>query len=210
MRVQTSQRVFNVYVRVPEDLTVLDFALRTPNSIVAPALNQRCTCHGVDFTVSMSRSTRLPFSAMTMLLFSPTIVEAEVARSRVADLFRVGLSEVSASICNWVTKYYTGKGDIDLDDMFDDMHGQSDVFGSIMGVDKDDKNKLYTERLHMDRQSICALIVKPFPDESNVKLEIYHTGQINVAGLTTPATFERFDAYIRARIVPMMAQHSYA
>lgn len=63
-----------------------------------------------------------------------------------------------------------------------------------------------TAKLKMNRQLFSALIVQPFPEESNVKIEIYYTGIINVAGIPSKEYFHKIKYYLNNRLLPLMKE----
>jgi hypothetical protein len=56
----------------------------------------------------------------------------------------------------------------------------------------------------IDQQRFSALILHPFPLESSVKIEIYATGVLNVAGSPSNEYFERIKSYINNDLNPIL------
>lgn len=63
-------------------------------------------------------------------------------------------------------------------------------------------------RLSMDLQRFCAMMVMPFPDESNVMIEIFASGVLNVAGIPTEEYFERIKNFVGEKLMPLLEKNS--
>lgn len=62
----------------------------------------------------------------------------------------------------------------------------------------------FKPHLSMDLQRFCAMMVQPFPEESNVKIEIFDSGVLNVAGIPSQEYFERIKKFIDDKLVPLL------
>lgn len=64
-------------------------------------------------------------------------------------------------------------------------------------------------RLSMDLQRFCAMMVQPFPNESNVMIEIFSSGVLNVAGIPDEEYFKRIKKFIEEKLAPILKNNSY-
>jgi hypothetical protein len=62
--------------------------------------------------------------------------------------------------------------------------------------------------LSMDLQRFCAMMVQPFPDESNVMIEIFASGVLNVAGIPTEEYFQRIKKFVEEKLAPLLEKNS--
>lgn len=62
--------------------------------------------------------------------------------------------------------------------------------------------------LSMDLQRFCAMIVQPFPEESNVTIEIFASGVLNVAGIPSEDYFQRIKQFIEEKLAPLLEKNS--
>lgn len=75
-----------------------------------------------------------------------------------------------------------------------------DFYKMIDHVDDEDATTTSTQNnphLDMNMEKFGALILKPFPHETNMTIEVYPSGILNVTGINDQETFERVKDYIR-------------
>lgn len=75
-------------------------------------------------------------------------------------------------------------------------------------VINDHKMEHVKPHLSMDLQRFCAMMVQPFPEESNVKIEIFDSGVLNVAGIPSEEYFERIKTFIEIKLAPLLEKNS--
>jgi hypothetical protein len=56
----------------------------------------------------------------------------------------------------------------------------------------------------MDQKKFCALILHPFPSESNFAIEIFSSGVLNVPGIPSSDYFEKIKRYVNDTLAPIM------
>jgi hypothetical protein len=64
-------------------------------------------------------------------------------------------------------------------------------------------------KINLDQQTFCGIILTPFPTESNVVLEIFASGVINVAGIPNDTYFEKVKNYINVNLLPLMKNNNF-
>jgi hypothetical protein len=62
--------------------------------------------------------------------------------------------------------------------------------------------------LSMNLQRFCAMMVQPFPNESNVMIEIFASGVLNVAGIPTEEYFQRIKKFITEELAPLLKNNA--
>lgn len=73
---------------------------------------------------------------------------------------------------------------------------------------EDTEMKNINPHLSMDLQRFCAMIVQPFPEEANAKIEIFDSGVLNVAGIPSNEYFYRIKKFIEEKLAPLLAKNS--
>lgn len=63
--------------------------------------------------------------------------------------------------------------------------------------------------LSMDLQRFCAFNIQPFPKESNVMIEVFASGILNVAGIPSEEYFQRIKKFINEILGPILKQNSF-
>lgn len=71
----------------------------------------------------------------------------------------------------------------------------------------DDKG--YDATVSMDQKKFCALILHPFPSESNFAIEIFSSGVLNVPGIPCEQYFEKIKKYVNETLAPIMNRSRY-
>lgn len=62
----------------------------------------------------------------------------------------------------------------------------------------------------LNLQRFCALIIKPFREPSHITIEVFSSGVLNVAGITSDAGFDSVRRYIMTTIRPLLQRHAVA
>jgi hypothetical protein len=61
----------------------------------------------------------------------------------------------------------------------------------------------------IDQKKFCALIIHPFPSESNFAIEAFSSGVLNVPGIPSPEYFEKIKRYITNTLSPILAASKF-
>lgn len=75
---------------------------------------------------------------------------------------------------------------------------------TVTEVDQNESEPLVV----MDLQRFCALMVQPFPHESNVMIEIFTTGVLNAAGIPNEEYFSKIKHFVQEKLLPLMSKHT--
>lgn len=62
--------------------------------------------------------------------------------------------------------------------------------------------------LSMDLQKFCAIMIAPFPEESNVMIEVFASGVLNVAGIPSEDYFHRIKRFVEEKLAPLLENNS--
>lgn len=219
---KTSLKVYRVVIHI--DMTLMEFALRNKNCILTQHSAWRLTYHTKEFSMNLFVATKLRVPGLVAIVFSQSKKIEEII-----DIFRNSLFAASTFISspkslNWVEKFYTGINDIDLEQIYDDIVDLENVYvdrkvtktvPKISSYVEDDK-KIKIDapadqqpELNINMQIFSALIMKPFPEESNMTVQIYPTGKINVTGIPSDHYLDKVTNYITDTLVPLMQKHSF-
>lgn len=76
-------------------------------------------------------------------------------------------------------------------------------------VPKNADDKGVDATVSMDQKKFCALILHPFPSESNFAIEIFSSGVLNVPGIPNATYFEKIKQYVNRTLAPIMKGSRY-
>lgn len=71
-------------------------------------------------------------------------------------------------------------------------------------VPKNPDDKGDDATVSMDQKKFCALVLHPFPSESNFAIEIFSSGVLNVPGIPSEEYFEKIKKYVNETLAPIM------
>jgi hypothetical protein len=69
-------------------------------------------------------------------------------------------------------------------------------------------NLVEDPQLSMNLQRFCAMMICPFPSESNVMIEVFASGVLNVAGIPNEEYFLRIKQFIEIKLAPILSNNS--
>lgn len=61
----------------------------------------------------------------------------------------------------------------------------------------------------IDQKRFCALIIHPFPSESNFAIEAFSSGVLNVPGIPSVEYFDKIKTYVNDTLSPVLEQAQY-
>ena len=96
--------------------------------------------------------------------------------------------------------YSAGLGDDSDDSVCGDVNPRVPKDASDEGVDA---------TVSMDQTKFCALVLHPFPSESNFAIEIFTSGVLNVPGIPNAEYFEKIKRYVNNVLSPIMKGARY-
>lgn len=233
MRIEDSVKVYRILIHTK--INLLEFSYKTPNCIISTKSEWRCTYHALDFTLNIFQASKLPHPAIVVILFTKSKPLNEIETS-LTNLFGTRPDMETAKLLNWVTKFYTPYKNLDLDNLYDDLDecNNLDNIFILKGCEskRPEKIKRYdfnepiynsdTEiskpvvvnddgtnpDLAIDKQRFSALIITPFPKETNLTLEIYSTGVINAAGIPNSHIYDKTLSYVNNTLLPLFVDNA--
>jgi hypothetical protein len=234
MRIETSVKVYRILIHVDKKLS--DIAYTMPNCIVSNKSKWRCTLHRQDFTMNIFNANKLSTPALVAILFTKDKPLEEIA-VEFETIFGKRPCMQSIKLLNWVSKIYTEYTNLDLDEVFDDLDeyrrdNLDDIF-IVKGTEKktpekirryDEYEPVYdsehnrngnsykpvqndTAELSIDKQRFSALIITPFPEETNMTIELYSSGVLNCAGIPNEQVMEKTQKYVKDVLIPLFEKN---
>lgn len=202
-------------------IDIVEFAIKNVNAMVSMDLPWRCTYYSNDYTFNMFNGNKAKEPTVVLIVFTKDKDVVELKK----DILNVFDNEPvieSMNLMNWVVKFYTKVKGVNLEMLYEILDessvGDNDVFDLcvVKGTkvtkkvkrlkryyesEKDYENVMNeqvngTPSIVMDQHTFSALIIQPFPQESNVKFEIYSSGVVNVAGIPDDHYFSKIYEYI--------------
>lgn len=206
-----------------------DFALKTKNCVLTNESDWRCTYYGVDFTSNIFIAKKLSYYALVSMSFSKnkTLEEYQEAYRKI---FGEDVTLQDFTLINRVDKFYTPFKSLDLEKLESILSGDDkDIFIKMMKkkgpIARPDKIKSYhmndnkrgqininkensdSPAVNMDQQRFSALSLKPFPQESNFTIEVFTSGNLNVAGVPGEEyLLNRIVPYVNDKLVNMLSK----
>lgn len=66
-----------------------------------------------------------------------------------------------------------------------------------------------TAELSIDKQRFSALIITPFPEETNMTIELYSSGVLNCAGIPNEHIMEKTQKYVKDILIPLFEKNGH-
>lgn len=229
MNLRSKTSIMVVRFVVDTDVSLEQFVFREPNCIFSVDSPWRCTFHAIDYTMNIFVAKKLSRPAFVCMAFSQT---RGIGDFDTEFLRLFGHRPRGATLVNWVVKFYTDLEHLNLESLFDALNasngntrcffvrkiiaGPRDARRRIHSYDEADSddsdlaprrrprelNLEASPLVNMDQQSFSALMLKPYPMSASVVMEIFSSGIINVAGMSSTSEFDRVREYIEDKLVP--------
>lgn len=227
---RTSLRVYRVVIHIKQSL--FDFAFTHQNCILAQYSQWRVTYHAKDFSMNVFNAKKIKEQGLVAIVSVGEKSIEDVLSILRAELFPTATFFSKPTQINWVVKFYTGLGQIDLEQMYDEMSFIGDMIikkgkkqkktpPKIQSYNcRDSATDCYEEfdvedigddelEMNINMQVFSALIMKPFAEKSNVTLQVYPTGNLNVTGIPCDSYFDKVHTYINDILVPIMDKSKF-
>jgi len=176
--------------------------------------------------MNIFQAKQIPVPALVVLIFVKKATRETILHD-IGALFNTRVDNEQLCLINWVEKFHTPFKNIFLDTLYEQLNGESDL-DHIFHLKKNSVGKkqevvdyvstFYNKKtetvstngpscaqLEMDIQRFGALIIKPFPNDSNLTIEIYPSGIINATGINDENMFARLKEYIELKLFRSLA-----
>lgn len=207
------------------DCSLDEFALRTKNCWLTGESDWRCTYYGDDFSTNLFNAKKIPTKALVSMafskgkkledyerdfkkLFGPDIIIEDFTLVNWVEKFytthkTVSLNKLEGLLVEDDETIFIKKVKqrgrktrpkkiASYDIKVYDSDSDSEKEPKRIKIGDDDGS---APSVSMDQQKFSALIIRPFPKESNFAIEVFSTGNLNVAGIPS-------EEYFKKRVVP--------
>ena len=217
----TNETTIKVYrFLIYTDITLRNFAMNNHNCTLLSKSSWRCTYHAKQYSMNIFNARKVDKPALIYIVFTKKL-EKEYFKDEFITLFDNCYDESTFSLINWVEKYYTNVNDVDFEELYSTLDSKCKVQKKTNGKHNKESIATYNQcgdanndinefnenqdaLLSLNVQKFSALIIQPFPDNSNIRLEVFNSGVINVAGILSVSTFAKIDNYIKLTLFPLM------
>lgn len=189
-------------VNVKTRVTLDEFMFSTMNCICCPGSEWRCTYQGKEYSMNVFTS-KYNIGELVCMVFTKKEMNERILND-FQDKFDYYPLPTDITLINRVEKFYTPVSCINLYDLYEQLDCGDDIDTFFVTTGKKSEKGNNTHRISMDLQCFCAIKVQPFPKESNITIEIFASGVLNVAGVMDNELLARTSDFITNEVLPKM------